>query len=185
MASRGAALAAVLILLVAARPVEAGPPVPTALEHYQAGLSHYNVQEYEAAIAEFKEAYKLDARPEFLFNLAQAERLGHHCTLAIVAYETFLRGPVPDEFAMLARGHIERCRTEVQAEQRAAELRARTEALNAELAARTTAPPVPVYKRKWFWGVMAGAVGVAVVAITVGVVLGTRDNAQQLPPLHF
>jgi tetratricopeptide (TPR) repeat protein len=175
----------VMAAVLAGGAAAAGEPSPAVI-HYEAGLRHYNVQEYEDAIAEFKVAYKIDPRPEFLFNLAQAERLSGRCKQAIVGYETFLRGgDVPVEFTRMARAHIERCRAQVEADERAAEARARAMSLNTLTMQLNQRPPIPVYKRKWFWGVMGGAAAVVITAVTVGVVVGTRDNSTLLAPLKF
>ncbi|MBI5543108.1 MAG: hypothetical protein HY901_04420, partial [Deltaproteobacteria bacterium] len=50
-----------------------------ATRHLERGLRSYDVQQYEEAIAQFKKGYQLDPRPEFLFALAQAERLRGNC----------------------------------------------------------------------------------------------------------
>jgi hypothetical protein len=40
-------------------------------------------------------------------------------------------------------------------------------------------PPKPVYKKGWFWGVMAGAVAVAGGGVALGVYYGTRTTPFQ------
>lgn len=39
-------------------------------------------------------------------------------------------------------------------------------------------PPVPIYKKPWFWGVVAGGVAIVATGVTLGVVL-SQQNAQQ------
>src|SRR5262249_10653631 len=50
------------------------PPTPAesdaAREHYQRGLTHYNLGEFDAAVNEFKQAYALSSAPGLLFNIA-------------------------------------------------------------------------------------------------------------------
>jgi len=62
-----------------------------AKARYKEGLVHYNVREYGDAVAKFKEAYKLDPNPAYLYNIAQAYRLAQDCADAAAFYKTFLR----------------------------------------------------------------------------------------------
>jgi hypothetical protein len=52
-----------------------------------------------------------------------------------------------------------------------------------------SAPPrreKPIYKKGWFWGVVAGGAVVVAGAVVLGVVLSSpSDNAKSLPPLSF
>jgi hypothetical protein len=43
-------------------------------QHYEAGLSRYSSEEYDAAIKEFQAAYAIKAKPRLLFNIGQALR---------------------------------------------------------------------------------------------------------------
>ena len=67
-------------------------------------------------------------------------------------------------------------------ELRLTDLRAR------QLSAPTPAPVEhrerPVWRSGWFWGVLGGAVAVAVASVTVGVVLGRGDHARTLPDVR-
>jgi hypothetical protein len=40
----------------------------------------------------------------------------------------------------------------------------------------------PIYKRAWFWGVLGGAIGLTVAAVTTAVVVGTRQTDLQMLP---
>jgi tetratricopeptide (TPR) repeat protein len=64
-----------------------------ALQLYEQGIKHYNVAEYEGAIAAFREAYLLTNAPELLYNIAQSYRLRGpgHCRSALQFYRNFLR----------------------------------------------------------------------------------------------
>lgn len=62
-----------------------------AQTHYQAGVSAYNVGDFDNAIREWKEGYRVLALPDFLFNIAQAYRgKGDHQN-ALFFYNAFLR----------------------------------------------------------------------------------------------
>jgi len=72
-----------------------GPRRAEAVAHFERGQVHYDVAEWRAAASEFKQAYRLDPDPAFLFNLAQASRLGGDCLAAHDQYKTFLRTTEP------------------------------------------------------------------------------------------
>jgi tetratricopeptide (TPR) repeat protein len=100
-------LAAVLVVLtglaVTAAPAAAQtPPAPAdeppesendrrARELYEKGNTHYDLAEYDLAIAAFKEAYTLSNRPALLYNIAQAYRQKGDCENALKFYQNYLR----------------------------------------------------------------------------------------------
>jgi len=63
---------------------------PKARAKYQQGLSAFQAKRYTRAIASFKAAYALDARPEILFAWAQATRLSGDCEAAVPLYRKVL-----------------------------------------------------------------------------------------------
>jgi tetratricopeptide (TPR) repeat protein len=86
-------LFALLVVVLAATPALAQKPDVAALE--TSAKKHYELAEYDAAIADFKEAFRISDQPGYLFNIAQAYRLAHNCSDALTFYKTFLRR-VPD-----------------------------------------------------------------------------------------
>jgi tetratricopeptide (TPR) repeat protein len=62
-----------------------------AIAHYQEGQKHYNLGEFDEAIAEYKAAYDLTSAPGLLFNIAQAYRLKRDPSKALFFYRTYLR----------------------------------------------------------------------------------------------
>ncbi len=84
---------AALALVLAASTAAAQTADPAALE--ASGSKHFELAEYPAAIADFKEAFRISDRPELLFNIAQAYRLAGDCGQARTFYKTYLRR-VPD-----------------------------------------------------------------------------------------
>jgi tetratricopeptide (TPR) repeat protein len=142
--------------------------------HYQTALHYYDQSRYSDALKEFEEAYRLSKRVGFLYNIGICdEKLGRDDD-ALAAFQGYL-GSVADE--------SER-----------AEVQSRIDALKAKRAPRTLSPPTtaptanplisappptaqrPVWKRGWFWGVMAGAAVVVAAGVSVGVVVGTADH---------
>lgn len=91
----------------------AGAMNPEARAKFDLGSRHYEVQEYAEAIEAFKEAYKLDPRPELLYALAQAQRSSGDCRAAIRSYESFLRSDPSKSSAAAARENVDRCNAEL------------------------------------------------------------------------
>jgi tetratricopeptide (TPR) repeat protein len=58
---------------------------------YEEGLSHYNLGEFDLAIASFRKSYALSQAPGLLFNIAQAFRLKKDYDQATYFYTTYLR----------------------------------------------------------------------------------------------
>jgi tetratricopeptide (TPR) repeat protein len=72
-------------------------PRDDAKAKYREGKVHYDLHEYDQAIARFKEAYRLFDDPVYLFNIAQAYRLAGDCPNAVAYYKSFLRGAPPEQ----------------------------------------------------------------------------------------
>jgi hypothetical protein len=106
---RAAVLAVVLVVALTAalgrvahaQPRAVGEPPPAATappetvvqarEHYQKGLTHFDLKEYADALIEFKNAYRLVQDPPLLFNIAQCHRrLGQNAE-ALDFYRNYLR----------------------------------------------------------------------------------------------
>jgi tetratricopeptide (TPR) repeat protein len=59
------------------------------------GAQHFNLAEYDEAVESYKEAYRLDPEPLFLYDIAQAYRQKPDCTKARTFYKSYLRN-APD-----------------------------------------------------------------------------------------
>lgn len=85
---------ATLVLAALAPAAHADPepdPARPGDQQYLEGKRHYDLQEWDEAIARFKEAYRLRADPASLFNIAQAYRLKGDCQNAIATYKAYAR----------------------------------------------------------------------------------------------
>src|SRR5258707_14327190 len=60
-------------------------------DEYREGRRHYDLREWDQAIASFKEAYRLRSDAASLFNIAQSYRLKGDCASALGFYKTFKR----------------------------------------------------------------------------------------------
>jgi hypothetical protein len=67
----------ICVFAAAAYAQPAGGGNVSALE--ASGNKHFELAEYDAAIADFKEAYRIGDAPGYLYNIAQAYRLKGDC----------------------------------------------------------------------------------------------------------
>jgi tetratricopeptide (TPR) repeat protein len=181
-------------LVVAPAESMAAPPDPgdvaTARQHFATASRLYDIAEFEDALREFKEAYRVVGDPAFLFNIAQCHRKLGHTQEAISFYRTYLRRAPEAK----NREEVERHIAELE---RAAPPAAPAPVPVAPVVAPAAAPPAappprpteaalvarpepagapaerPFYSRAWFW-IVAGAV---VAGAATAVVLVTRGDS--------
>ena len=159
----------------------------------------YDLGQFDQALTQYTEAYKLRPLPGFLFNIAQCQRQLGNFKEAAFFYGRFIDNSKPEAANVdLAKQLFEDSKqrdAEKTAEGERREERARlaaqaqakndapvaTNLLPAALPAST--PPLvaqeeaPVYKKGWFWGVVGG---VAAVAIAGGIYAGLRASSQPM-----
>ena len=73
------------------------------------GIDAYKAGDYDKAAGLLERAYKADAKPETLFALAQAERLGGHCDKAIPHYKKLLEKTTDLAQAKLIQNNLGLC----------------------------------------------------------------------------
>ncbi len=86
--------ATALILLTLMPALALATPASDAREgrvHYDRGMAHYAIADFDIAIEEFKLAFELTRAPALLFNLAQASRLAKKYDAALHFYRAYLR----------------------------------------------------------------------------------------------
>ena len=91
---RQVAIALLTALMLLSRVAAAAPTAEEkarAREHYQRGLTHYDIKEYGEALAEFKNAYREVQDPAFLFNIAQCYRKLGQDVEALDYYRNYVR----------------------------------------------------------------------------------------------
>jgi tetratricopeptide (TPR) repeat protein len=101
--TRAAVVAAVLL---AAAPAAA----QSADEHARLAEQYYQVGNFEGALAEFRAAYQLDPKVDYLFAMATIEEQRGGCAAAIELYEQFLATAPPEEDAAVAHAAIDKCK---------------------------------------------------------------------------
>ncbi|MBI4957755.1 MAG: hypothetical protein HY908_37455 [Myxococcales bacterium] len=139
-------VAALLATLVLSGPALGQQPsaddVPAA-EHAKRAQVAYDLQDWQKAIAEYQAAYAAEPRPEYMWGLAQAQRLGGDCRSAIRSYTAYRRGDVTPTQATAAELSISKCEVAVATEDaKAAEARRAAEAAKAAEVVRP-APATP------------------------------------------
>lgn len=143
-----------------------------AKEHSDEGTKLYNVQQYDKAAAEFQAAYLLDAKPEYLYASAQAQRLAGDCTKALLSYRAYLRTDPAAEKRDKTEKNIERCTAELQAVQANLSTKRLTSDADVPDSLSTTRPAGPT--RSYLVGHIL--VGVGVAAIGGGAYLYRKGN---------
>ena len=85
------ALVSILLVFGIAAAQPKPDDVQRAAQLYDKGKRHFDIAEYSAAIAAWKEAYLLSSEPLLLFNIAQAHRLAGDCAQANRFYLNYKR----------------------------------------------------------------------------------------------
>ena len=150
----------------AARAAPTAEETAEARRHHAIATRAYDLAEYEAALNEFKEAYRINGDPAFLFNIGQCHRKLGHPADAVTFYRTYLRR-APDT---PHRPEVEKFIADLEAippappppaaapqQATVAPPPSAAVALVAAPAQPTSVTDRPVYTRAWFW-VVAGAV---------------------------
>lgn len=168
------------------------PALPLSALLQRAGAAFADAR-FDEAIAYLTVAYSRQPAPPILFNIGQAHRKAGHTQKALEFYERFLRDHARSPLVPEAAAQADAMRAKLAAEQATvkkteAEQLARELAEHAEQAAQlheaerlqadaalrkeVARKELPVYKRKWFWGLLGGLVGAGVIAgVAVGLAL--------------
>lgn len=95
--------------------------VDRAMEAYQRGTQNYNLAQYEAALADFKEAASLYASPDFQYNIGLCyEKLGKYDE-AIRAFATYLKAKPDAEDRPNVEDRIRQLQRDIERQRREAE----------------------------------------------------------------
>lgn len=192
-----------LLLVLWLLPAVAAKP-PAGVESFRAGEREFKLGHFERALAAFEEAYRLDALPAMLVNVAQCYRALGKPTEAARALKIFLTD---------APSHPLRDSAKKTLDELEAELAAKTPAVAPAEAAPADVPPSSTLGTPaltvtpaaldsratpsatveessggipgWVWGVGAGVVAAVGAGVAVAVVVGNSQPANlgrwQLP----
>src|SRR5580658_301229 len=86
-------------------------------EHARVATRAYDLQDWATALKEYKAAYSADPKPEYLWRLAQTQRLSGDFESAILSYKAYQHGASASQ-ANAAADWIKACEAEVAAQQR-------------------------------------------------------------------
>jgi tetratricopeptide (TPR) repeat protein len=176
----------------AAKPAKEDETITRAKTLFAKAQEHYDLGEYEEAIKLLKEAYRIYPNTAFLHNLGVCYQKNGEYEKAIESYETYLEKSPKAPNRAIVEGEIldsrkaleELAEAKRKAEEAEAE-RQRQLALMAQPNPGKDKGPnsSPVYKKKWFWGAVGGAVlagagtaiGLSIAASTPNTDLGNQD----------
>ena len=184
MFARFLATALPLMLLLCGGPIaradEESDRAAKAKLHYETGMAHFNLEEWDQAIEEWQAGYRNKPLPEFMYNIAQAYRKSKRPERALQFYKSYLRlepnAPNKDE----VERHIVEANQDIEQQKKAGATRPpntqpsqpqQSPSAGAQSNTLVTQAPKrhqPVYKKWWLWTI----VGVAVVGAGVGIGLG-------------
>lgn len=88
-----------------------------AADHAKKGQVAYDLQDWATATKEYEAAYKAEQKPEFLWALAQTQRLSGKYADAIRSYKAFQRSDVSPNQANAAEMMVTKCEAEIAKEE--------------------------------------------------------------------
>jgi hypothetical protein len=90
-------------------PSDAGAP-----SHEKRAQVAYALQDFPTAIREFEAAFQNEQKPDFLWGIAQAQRLSGDCKAALNTYKSYRRSEISAEQSSAADSHIQHCEQALQ-----------------------------------------------------------------------
>ena len=88
---------------------DAGAP-----SHEKRAQVAYALQDWPTAIREFEAAFQAEQKPDFLWGIAQAQRLSGDCKAAINTYKSYRRNEISADQSAAADSRIQHCEQELQ-----------------------------------------------------------------------
>jgi hypothetical protein len=85
-----------------------------APSHEKRAQVAYALQDWPSAIREFEAAFQDEQKPDFLWGIAQAQRLSGDCKAAINTYKSYRRSEISAEQSAAADSRIQHCEKELQ-----------------------------------------------------------------------
>jgi tetratricopeptide (TPR) repeat protein len=189
----------ILLILFAGSPARADD-IQAARTHYRRGTKLFSLGRFDEAIQEYDAAYEIKDDPSLLYNIAQAHRLNNNLPKALFFYKSYLNRVPNAENATEVSNRINELQRLID-EHAKAQSGAPTQALPsvplersepaaaapaltavpapvaASASAPAAAPERPIYKKGWFWGVVAGGAAVIAAGVALGVVYGSSERA--------
>jgi hypothetical protein len=86
-------------------------------DHANKATRAYNIQDWSNALKEFREAYRLDPKPQYLWAMAQTQRLSGDCRGATLTYKAYQRTASAEQYNQ-AQEWINKCQAEIAEQER-------------------------------------------------------------------
>jgi hypothetical protein len=137
------ALAALLVAATLAPMASADDGAAAAAEHAKKANVAFSLQDWAEAIAQYQAAYRADQKLEYLWGLAQAQRLQGDLATAIRSYKAFLRAGPSAKQAAVAEQQIAKCEADLAKHEADAKAAAPAKPEPAAPAPTPTAPAPP------------------------------------------
>ncbi len=132
-------------------------------QHVQAARTHFGSGHYDQAIIELESAYTLRPNANYLFSIAQSHRRAGRNRKALAEYQRFLSADPNSSLRNETQNYIAELRILIQQEDAIERERKR-----------------PIWKKGWFWGVVASSTAVVGVSLGVGLGVGLKDSTQTI-----
>lgn len=168
---RALLIALTLLITLSASAAPQDADLAKAKEHFRRGTQLYDLGQYLEAAIEYQAAFKLSDRVGFLFNIAQAYRLGGKPQDALSAYRGFLRREPSSPQSVEAQTYVVELTKLL--DQQAADRKSQ-ESQNMMLTRQ--GDPHAARKRVWLWPVVGGTAGVVVLGLGLGLGLGLSQK---------
>jgi tetratricopeptide (TPR) repeat protein len=190
MSGRGV-VALILCGLMAVVPTvtraEGGGGRAAARRAYAEGKRHYDVGDFEPALAAFKRAYLAHEDPVLLYNIAQCQRQLHHPAEALTTYRSYLRKLPEAENRAEVEDTINKLEIETgekkpppPPEPTPSPPPVATPAVDVAVTAAPPPKKTPIYKKWWLWTIVGGVV---VAGAATGIALGVVHSRSTEPTL--
>lgn len=163
-----------------AAPPPPGIPAGLSFQAYiDLGTRHFRAGQYDLAVAALEAALKKEQPARLFFNLARAYHKAGRRPEALATYERYLKAEPSSPRRAEVEAHCDALRGELGVKGKG-RLPSPRDAARAGVGDRglldPPPEPKPLYKRGWFWGVIAAGVVVVGASITAGVILGRRST---------
>ncbi len=139
-------MSVLIALVLLASPADA---TAQAREHFKAAQLHYALGEFEDAVKEFREAYRLRQEPAILYNIAQSYRQMRQWREAYFNYQQYLNlkkdAPNREEVEQLADQMRKRMDAEEEQKSRIAAVPVKTETVLPQAPPPVVAEPTPLF----------------------------------------
>ncbi|MDX2021734.1 MAG: tetratricopeptide repeat protein [Deltaproteobacteria bacterium] len=162
--------------LAFAEPANKQSSAQVASSHYETGLALFELKRFEEAVSEFRKAYEVEARADFLLHIGRSYEQLQQVDKALYFFKRFLQtAPASDPFRAEVEDFVAKNDTPPNAPSNSALLTSDAPALLTDAPAKPHTQPV--WHQWWFWT----ALGAAAVLVGGTSYVLLRDTNQDPP----